>query len=289
MLRKLRDALTEGGRCLAWVDTAELDARALGARLAAFAQVFGERCFALVEPRELSAPFVVLVGWRAHAGAPDAEELDLLLPGAQHSGLRPLLLDSSALGFLLLRDGRGMLALTHSHPIHDRGRPVTTRLGAPTGWAAVASLADPTARLSLAVRGAADTGPISQPLLQALTLHEGLFYELERLRGPMLAEPLPDVDWDLFDAEAQLFSVAAEQWADPLVALCLAALLEPLVREGDLTRFAQVFTLASAERLPSWRLALQHAAVLEAGLMHDEAVQARARAAALLADPAGVR
>ncbi|RKY20133.1 MAG: hypothetical protein DRQ55_08700 [Planctomycetota bacterium] len=278
-LVRLAERLAPGGRCLAWIDTQGLDARALRARLAAFGEVFGTRSLALVEPRELSPPLVLLVGWRDEVGAPGAEELAARLPSPDRTGWRTRLQSLDDLGALLLADGPRLEALAAAGPVHDRSRPVPASVAGAHGWAAVEALLDPASRLSASLPGAPAAGPISARVVEGLALHEGLFYELERLRDVMMVEIIPDVDWDLFEQEVAAYERAASADADdPLLMLAVAALLEPLLRESELTRFADTLERVRGDELPSWRLALQYAAALEAALQPERSERARARA-----------
>ena len=65
---------------------------------------------------------------------------------------------------------------------------------------------------------------------------------------------------------------------NPLLHQALAALLGPLARSGDATRFAQAFEAAHAEQMQSWRLAALEAHVRRAGLQTVEAEAALERA-----------
>ena len=278
-LARLSLTLAPGGRCLAWIDTAGLDGRALGARMAAFAAVFGSSSLALVEPRELDAPLVLLVGWVDPSGRPTVAGLEARLPTADATGFRAPLRRLADLGSLLLADGPTMAAAADRWPVFDRGRPVGPSRWAASGWGAVSAVRDGRARLSRSVEGAPETGPLSDDVTDGLARHAGIFYQLERIRGAMLVEPLDDVDWEALDDELDCYvRAAADRPDDPLLLLAAAALLEPLVREGELSRFAGAFQRLDGERLPSWRIALQQATVLESNLMQVEAREALERA-----------
>jgi hypothetical protein len=278
-LERLAECLAPGGRLLAFVETGGLDARALGARLAAFGAVFGDRSLALVEPREATPPLVVLVGWRDDAGQPTAEDLDASLPLPDEMGWRTRVQEAADLGAILLADGPTLTARAAAGPVHDRGRPVPPGRRGEGGWAAVAALRADDARLSRSIAGAPEAGPLSSDVAAGLAMHGGLFFELERLRDVMMVEVLDDVDWERFDQELGWFErAAAADPEDPLLMLAVASVLEPLLREGELTRFAGAFERVRGSDMPSWRLALQYAAALEAALQPEASAEARARA-----------
>lgn len=281
-LGRLADRLAPGGRLLAWVDTTDLDTRALSARLAAFGDVFGSSSMALLEVRELDAPFVLMVGWRDQAGQPKDVEFMVRCGQPDPAGFRSRLQDLEDLSAMLLFDGDGLEALARSGPVHDRSRPVPPSLLAGHGAAAVAGVYSPGARLSQ-VTGGAEVRAIDQTaLLSGLALHTTYFYELDRLRGSMMVEPLDDVEWVVFDAEVEAYRAAVEADAgNPLLHLAVAALLEPLAGEDELTRFAQAFEAMDGEAMPSWRLALLHHYVALVALEAEMAEGALARARSL--------
>lgn len=281
-LARLASTLAPEGRCLAWLDTTDLDGRALAARLAAFGAEFGQRSLALVEPRELDAPFVLLLGWVSDAGAPTAQELAQRLPVPDATGWRTRVTQVDDLGSLLLLDGPGLASTAREGPVLERSRPVPSARGAGTGWRAVAAVRNEGPRLSRSIAGAGDVGPVDADVVEGLALHAGLFYRLELLRAVSVVEAVDDVDWAAIDAEVACYArAAARDPGDPLLNLAAAALLEPLLREDELTRFSRAFGSLGGETLSSWRVALQQATALEKSLLPDQAARARDRAAAL--------
>lgn len=276
-LARLAERLAPDGRLLAWIDTTDLSARALASRLAAVGAVFGERSAAFVELREVGPPLVLALGWRTDAGRPRAEELDGRLPGPDRTGFRSRLADLSDLAAQLLLDGAGLATLG---PTHDRDRPVSPGALEERGAPALLAVHDRGARLHRVVAGApAELVRDSRPVLEGLAQHARYFFELYRLRGVMNVEPLADVDWSAFDAEVAHYAEAAAADPDhPLLGLAVAALLEPLLVDQDMTRFAQAFLAVQGERLAGWRLALQHAVALQLSLEQDQAAEALARA-----------
>jgi len=183
-------------------------------------------------------------------------------------------------------DGAGLAALADDTAAHARARPVRGCAFADGGWASLAPLYDPGARLSRAVAGAAD-GPRPAPdLLAGLALHATFEYELEGLNS-MLLEIKPDVDWARWEQEVAAYERAARaDPSSPLLAHALAALLEPLAVVGDFGRFADAFTRCGGAALPSWRLALQEWWVQQ-GSLEPQAAQAAAERARRLAGLAG--
>jgi len=288
VLKRLADRLRPDGRLLAWVDTTDLDTRSLIARLGAFGDVFGTSSMALLELRELDAPFVLLVGWRDAAGRPSAAEFSQRLGAPDRSGFRTRLADLSDLAAMLLFDGTGLAALASQGPVHTRNRPVPPSRLADHGAAAVAAAYTPGARLSEVFEGAPAGQSDLSALLAGMAQHTTYFYELERLRGSMMVEPLDDVDWDAHEAEVQAYAkAAAADPGNPLLHLAVAALLEPLAREDDLSRFARAFLTIDCEPMDSWRLALLHHYVLVEGLQPELADAALDRARSLARSPAG--
>jgi hypothetical protein len=288
VLERLADRLRPDGRLLAWVDTTDLDGRSLRARLAAFGDVFGTSCMALLELRELDAPFVLLVGWRDEAGRPTADELTQRMGVSDRSGFRTRLNTLDDLGAMLLFDGSGLAQLAGDGPVHARGRPVPPSLLADHGAAAVAAVYTPGARLSGVFEGGPDAERDLSALLAGMAQHSTYFYQLDRLRGAMMVEPLDDVDWAAHGVEVQAYARAAAVESDnPLLHLAIAALLEPLAREDDLSRFAQAFLTIDCEPMASWRLALLHHYVLVEGLEPELADAALDRARGLASWPAG--
>ena len=281
-LEELAELLRPGGRCLAWIDTAELGARPLRARVAAFASVFGERSLALVEMRGQRAPLVLLVGWRDDAGRPTAEELTEQLPWPDVTGRRSRLASLDDLGAMLLRAGPGMQAAADDWPRHRRRGPVPAAGLEPGGWAAVVSLVDDDASLAQVLGEGPGASPAWAPLAAGLHAHTGYRYEPDPAASAMLTEIVADVDWDAFDAEVAHYVEAARlDPQNPLLHMTLASLLVPLARVGDFGRFARVFEGVGAEAMDSWRLAALHSFVLEASLQEDAAHEALERARAL--------
>jgi hypothetical protein len=186
------------------------------------------------------------------------------------------------LAALLVRDGRGLAALSADVARHGRSRPVRGLSCATGGWAAVAPLWDADAQLSRAIAGASDGPPSSPDLLTGLVAHTRYDYRLEGLNETLL-EIRPDIDWDAWEVEVASYQAAARAQPDnPLLHLALAALLEPLAVSGDYGRFARVFQACDGTHLPSWRLALQEWWVQSRSL-ESQAAQAAADRAARLA------
>lgn len=309
-LERLRRLVAPGGRMLAWVDTSDLDARALAARLAAFGRAFGASAACFVEMRGLDAPLLLLVGWADEAGRPRAADIAASFDAPDETGLRTRLRDFDDLAAMLLADGAGLARLAADGPVHARGRPVPPNAFAETGWAAVARvlatlgspaqldmvLADAThdatpsaATPSDALRPNASPAPRARdlrPVAEGLAAHGRYSYHLHRIHGSLALEIVPDIDWDAFEAEVDLYVAAADADRDhPLLHLALASLLEPLALESDFGRFARTFERVGAAEMPSWRLALLHAMVLRAVLEGDAAAAALARSRALAGLP----
>ncbi len=277
-IERMRRLLAPGGRCLLWLDTSELGERELRARMASFGAVFGERSAAFVEPRELDPPFVLLLGWVDDAGRPSRRDLEGRLPSPDASGFRARIRRPEDLAALLLRDGTGMSVLADSGPLHARARPICSVAGAEAGWAAVMAVLGEAPQLASVVEGAGPARSGAREVFAGLAKHGRYSYRLLGLNDTLL-EIKPDVDWPLFDAEVACYVRASEQDPDdPLLQLALAALLEPLALVGDLTRFATAYEACHAERMRSWRLALQEAWVRKEGLQLEESEAAIARA-----------
>lgn len=284
-LERLARRLGPGGRCLLFLDTRALDAGALDARLAAFGAVFGERSAAFVEPRELDAPFVLALGWRDEAGRPEHGELAARVDALERSPLRTRLATPEDLSALLLRDGRAMVAGAAAGAPARRDRPSVPVRWRATGWAAVARVADPDARLDAVVRGAESRPGIDPDVLAGLAVHATYRYRLRDLNDTTYFVP-DDVDWTRFDAEAAHYAAAAaHRRHDPLLQLVLAALLEPLAMSGDYGRFARVFETCSARDMQSVRLALLEAWVQSRSLEVEASHRALERARRLAAGP----
>jgi hypothetical protein len=265
-LGRLAATLKPGGRCLLWLDTAETGGRALRARVAAFGAVFGERSAAFVEPRELDAPFVLLVGWAGEGARPAASELLERLAGPSATGFRTRLTNLEELGALLLRDGQGLVRCASEWPIHARAHPVEGGWLAETGWAAVIEVLDPSAELGRVIPGAAAGARMSTAVHDGLAAHSRYRYRLLGLNDTLL-EIKPDVNWQAFEEEAAHYARAADADArDPLLQLALAALLEQLAIVGEYSRFVRVYQECGAAGMSSWRLALQAAWVHKQGL-----------------------
>lgn len=284
----LAELLAPGGRCLQWLETASLDRRALQARVAAFAGVFGERSAALVEMRGLGAPLVLLVGWRDEAGQPRADQLAERLPWPDTSGTRSRLDEVAHLGAMLLRGGPGMLLACDTWTHHARATPVLPGGWTGTGWAAVRDLIDPQADLSGFVLGAPAAGGIERHLVNGLVSHGTYVYEPDVPAAAALTEAVRDVDWMAFEVEVGHYvDAAVDALQDPLLHQALASLLEPLAMAGDYGRFARVFEQVGAISMDNWRLAALHARVLGAGLQESAAAAALARARRLAPWDAG--
>jgi hypothetical protein len=282
-IARLMRRLRPGGRCLLFLDTSALDASALEARLAAFGSVFGERCAAFVEPRELDAPFVLAVGWKDDAGRPEQAELAARLAGLESSPLRARLHTPQDLGALLLRDGPGMLAGAERGAPTRRARPAPPGRWNETGWAAVAAVADPDARLDRVVSGASARSGASPDVLAGLRRHATYRYRLTDLNETTFFVP-EDVDWSAFDEEAAHYVAASgRDSSDALLQLALAALLEPLAMAGDYGRFARVYEACGAQQMESVRLALLEAWVQRQSLEEAAAERALERAQSLRA------
>jgi len=281
-LARLAELLAPGGRCLVWVETDGLTPVALAARLAAFGSVFGSRSAAFVEPRGLDAPGVLLVGWRDADGAPSALELGEHLPGSDTTGRRVRLKEPGDLAALLVLDGPGLQELADHAAVLSRSRPLRGSSFTRGGWAALAPLVDPEAKLSRVVAGAADGAGPSRHVLAGLVAHTDYDYDVEGLNNMML-EIKPDVQWRAWEREAAEYERAAlADPDDPLLHLVLAELLEPLAVVGDYGRFAQVYARSGGSNLPSWRLALQEWWV-QKGSLEPAAAQAAAERARALA------
>jgi hypothetical protein len=275
---RLANLLQPGGRCLLWLDTAGVSVRALRAHMAAFTEVFGANSAAFVEPRELDAPFVLLVGWRDSEGRPRADEIGARLPWPDESGLRTRLTSLGDLGALLLRDGEAMLRAAEEWPVSSRSRPVGSRLRAAGSWAAVRAVWDPASRLSGVIEEAPDRFRDAGELMDGLAAHTRYSYGLVGLNETLL-EIKRDVDWDRFDVEVGHYvRAAALDPGNPLLHLALAALLEPLAKVGDYGRFAEVYEATGARTMPSWRLALLEAWVQQESLEPEAAEAALERA-----------
>jgi len=279
---RLARLLAPGGRCLVWLDTEGVPERALRSRVAAFAQVFGESSAAFVEPRELDAPFVLLVGWRDDEGRPDRAKLSARLPWPDETGLRTRLTDSDDLGALLLRDGEGMARAADEWPVASRSRPVGARLAGAGSWAAVRAVWHPRSRLAGVIEGASEQPHEVTELMAGLATHTRYGYQLEGLNETLL-EIKRDVDWALHDEEVEHYVRAAERDRDdPLLHLALAALLEPLAKVGDFGRFAEAYLSTGAHEMQSWRLALLESWVQRESLEQEAAELALRRARSLL-------
>ncbi|MCB9898085.1 MAG: hypothetical protein H6825_08780 [Planctomycetes bacterium] len=287
-LRRARETLRPDGRCLIWIDTGELDARALRARLAAAGAVFGERAACFVEMRGLDAPWLLVLGWRDDAGRPRAADVSLELPWPEASGVRTRLRDLDDLAAMLLLDGPGLLSLADDGPVHRRGRPVPSDAIAPTGWSAVAALLPelPPARLDRALDGAPPTSVPLEPVASALAAHASYSFHLSLVRGSEILEIVPDIDWDAFEREVDAWAAAAASVpGHPLLHVGLATLLETLAVEGDYSRFAAVWQRVDGDRLESWRLAVLKAKVLRQMLEPEQAWDSLDRARELAGLP----
>ncbi|MDG2150414.1 MAG: hypothetical protein P8N09_12925 [Planctomycetota bacterium] len=278
-LERAAQLLAPGGRCLLWLDTASMDAASLRSRLAAFGRVFGERSAAFLEMKELVAPHVLLLGWIDDEGQPRAQELLERLPMPDETGLRTRLWGLEDLGAMLLLDGEGMTQLAASTSAHSRAAPRWPSSFTGRGWEAVLGVVDGSRNLARVIAGS-DAPPRDLSIVaEGLAAHGRYVYDLDPLGNAMLVEVLDDVDWAAFDRELALYARAAESDPEnPLLHQALAALLGPLARSGDATRFAEAFQTVHAEQMQSWRLAALEAHVRRAGLQTVEAEAALERA-----------
>jgi len=275
-LERMAERLTARGRCLLWLDTTDLDAGALRARLAAFGQVFGTHAAAFVEPRELDPPLVLLVGWRLDEARPTAEDVGARLAAMDagaHSGRRLPLRTVGDLGALLLRDGAGVAAAGDDwHELRTSNLEPSSRWST-CGWGAVAAVAETTARLENAIAGASATVARSRAVYDGLATHAGYDFDLVDINETIL-EVRPDIDWAAFDREAASYAQASrESPGDLLLQHALASLLEPLALSGDYGRFAKLFEATGAREMRSVRLAVLEAYVQRHSL-EEEAAQA---------------
>lgn len=274
MLERLAERLAADGRCLLWLDTIDLDADALRARVAAFGQVFGQRAAAFVEPRELDPPLVLLVGWRLEEARPRAGEIEARLAKLGAGGRRVPLRSAGELGALLLRDGAGMSAAGAAWHELRGSHPAPPSRWSTRGWAAVAAIVEAQARPDSVIDGAPTAVPRTGVLYEGLATHAGYEYDLADLNDTVI-EIQPDVDWQAFDREAACYERAAQEHPDdPLLQHALASLLEPLALSGDYGRFARVFEATGARRMRNVRLA-----VLEAWVQRHSLEEAAAQAA----------
>lgn len=278
---RLSRLLAPGGRCLLWLDTHGVSVRALRSRIAAFAKVFGEHSAAFVEPRELDAPYVLLVGWRDADGRPDRDALAASLPWPDESGLRTRLAEVDDLGAILLRDGEGMLRAADEWPVASRARPVGSRLDDPGSWSSVRAAWHPRSSLAGVIEGSSERPHDVEELMAGLAVHTRYSFRLEGLNETLL-EIKRDIDWALYDEEVAHYVRAAERDPeDPLLHLALAALLEPLAKVGDFGRFAEAFLSTGAREMKSWRLALLESWVQRESLEPEAAEAALQRARSL--------
>lgn len=278
-LTRAAELLEPGGRCLLWLDTASLDARALRARIASFGRAFGDDCAAFLEMRELTPPLVLLLGWVDGSGKPQAGELQARLPGPDETGLRTRMWGLEDLGAMLILDGEAIAGLADSAAAHRRSAPRPPSGLTATGWGAIQGLLGGTRHLEAVVAGGPATAHELDEVVAGLAVHGAYDYDLGPLGGAMLVEVVDDVDWDAFDREVACYMRAAEADPEnPLVQQALAGLLGPLARFGDATRFAEVFEATGAGAMKSWRLAALEAHVRRAGLQEREADEALERA-----------
>ena len=291
-LGALERALAPDGRCLAWLETDGLDARALRGRVASFADVFAGRSAAFLEMREADAPLLFLVGWKAEAGQLTTNEVSARLPAADTTGFRTRLADWDDLGAMLLLDVDGMARVASDGPLHRTSRPVSASTFRDRGWGAVAGLiqggagrgtgsaSDPSTGLAQVIVGAPAIDPRDiRPLVEGLAVRSRYRYDPVAVSGSMLVEIVDDVEWEFFEQELQHYAAAArEDTDDPLLHLALASLLGPLAVTKDVGRFAEGFQATGAEAMDSWRLAVLQATMLRVSLQEDAADQALARA-----------
>ncbi len=278
-LAGLAALVAPGGRCLAWLETASLDARALAARVAAFGAVFGERSAAFVEPRGLDAPLVLLVGWVDDSGRPTAAELEASLPTSDATGRRTRLAALSDLGALLVLDGAGVAEVASSSARLTRATPRPPAAFTSRGWAAVGALLGRSRALDTVVAGGPRTAHELTAIVEGLALHDTYAFGAANLSSSMLVEIVDDVDWAAFDREVAAYArAAASDRQNPLLHHALASLLSPIAGVGDATRFVEVFEATDAASMESWRLAALEAHVRRTGLQEAEADAALARA-----------
>ncbi len=276
-LERMRRMLADNGRCLVWVDTSSLSAGVLRSRLAAFGSVFGERSAAFVEMRELDAPFLLLLGWKHEAGRPDADSLAARMPSPWAQGFRTRMNDLDDLAALLVRDGPGLVRAADEWPRHRRSRPVPF-VADRGGWTAVAEVFDEEARLGRVITGTRALAPWPDGLMRGLVQHGAYSMDLWRLRSQVV-EVVEDVDWDAFDQEWIEYATAAgEDRGHPVLMQALAALLRPLIEEGNFTRFAMVYEQAGAGEMAHWRLAMLEAVARRQMLEPELALEAARRA-----------
>ncbi|GJM21929.1 MAG: hypothetical protein DHS20C15_18440 [Planctomycetota bacterium] len=279
-LARVHDSLSESGRCLAYLDTQDLDERALAGRLAAFSEAFAERALAVIVPRELAAPFVLLVGWRAADAAPRVSELLASLRCPQRTGERSIVESAEGLASLIVFSASELTTLAATRPSHRESRPLPPGRG-PTGWAALAALApaSPEARPALddlpAARGS------TWQLVRALARVAPTGFDVDRPAGTMSVQVAEDTDWPAFEALIHdLAAVSAQDPSNPLLPVVLAALLEPLVEYSEYGRFASAWEALAADQLPGWRLPQALAQVATAMQENELAAEAAERARA---------
>lgn len=281
LLAEARRALALGGRCVAFVDSTDLDARALAARLGAFGQVFGERSLACLVVRGLHAPFVVLVGWVDDAGAPDPARLLEVLRVPELEGTRASLATPAELRALVLADGAALARLGDTSAVHELTRSIDPGRRS-RGWAGLAALEVPEPRTLTPWAGEA-VGSVRE-LARALAGFDRSRYDVDAPTTAMTVQVRQDVDWAAFDGlVGRLERLALAQPEHPALPVVLAALLEPLAVHGEYGRFADVWRRVGADSLGGWRLPRAQAVVLRASREDELATQAEDRARAWVA------
>jgi len=279
-LQRARASLTRGGRCLAFVEITDLDARALAGRLGAFGAVFGERSLAMLSLRELSAPTVVLVGWRDDAGCPDLGELRARLRCAQRTGTRPIVSTADDVAGLVVFNGRELASLGTTVALHRDLRPLPAGRG-PRGWTALAALERFAFDPAPALPGWPSAPAATWRLLAAMGAFAPHRFDVDRPTGSMSVQISADTDWEAFERLVDaLAAVSVEAPGHPLLPVVVAALLEPLSVHAEYGRFADAWKRLHADALPGWRLPQALAHVAEAMQQEELATQAAERAKA---------
>lgn len=285
LLERLKNTLSPNGRCLAWLDTTDMDERELRSRLASFGEVFGAKSLAVVEMREVDAPFVLLIGWRNDEGQPRKEELLERLPSGWTSGRRSRLSNLDDLSAMLLADGPTLAAMAEEGPTHSRIRPIPAGRGGLDGWASLAAVAREGVSLGLSIRGAPDGTHHLAPAARAFSFHQRYSYHINAV-NQIAGGVLGDIDWAAWRSEVDRYTALLEKDPDhPLLHLATAALAEPLVLAREFGRFTELAGDLKIEAMDSWRLALLEGAAREQVTDVEGAEKARARAKRLAESP----
>src|SRR5690606_14124297 len=159
---------------------------------------FGARSLALVEPRELRPPLVLLVGWRDDAGRPAADELAARAPTDWRAGVRPILDDAGDLACLVLFDGAGLQRLAAEATVQRAARPIPPGRGS-TGWAALAHWARLGVEPGDKPAGLPAARATPWPLVAALAPFDRRRFDPDRPAGTMSVQVAEDVDWAAFE------------------------------------------------------------------------------------------